>query len=89
MAKRTTKTSGQIIELPAIPLFPYQTTDVTPPVGILLLLDIEGSFVLGEWNGVAFVDSNYVLVEKAYGPVSWWCIVLNHEQNVVLMDIEE
>lgn len=80
---------GLVIELPAIPCFPYQSADVPPPVGVLLLLDVGGGYVLGEWNGRDYIDATYTLVNPTYGEVERWCIILDYNGDIVFADNTE
>jgi len=77
------------IELPTVPNFPYQTRDVTPPKGVVLILATECGYVLGDWDGYHFFDPEYRKIEPVYGKVLHWCILFAEDGAVVMVEEDD
>lgn len=79
-----------ILELPSIPNFPYQSRDdAIPPVGVVLILETETTWVLGDWDGNYFCDSSHTKVDPTYGRVTNWCVFLDSNGEAVPTDDED
>lgn len=85
-AIETERTATCTVLLPSVPNFPYQPRSIEPPKGILLILATEFGYVLGEWCGHYFMDSEYRKVEPVYGKVISWCILLAEDGKVIIVD---
>lgn len=82
-------TSGDVLELPSVPNFPYQSREVEPPKGVVLILETEQTWVLGDWDGHYFFDSSHTKVDPTYGRVIHWCVFLNSDGEAVPTDGDE
>ena len=78
-----------LIELPSYPNFPYQPRKEVPPKGVVLILECEGGYVLGDWDGVYFMDSAHTKIEPHYGKVGHWCVFLDSDGKFVPTDPPE
>lgn len=85
--KKEAATGNEIaVKLPSVPNFPYVPKDVEPPKGVVLLLECEGGYVLGEWDGVYFFDSGATKIEAQYGDVLFWCVVLDSNGEAIFTE---
>ena len=73
--------------LPSVPNFVWMPNkeDSRPPAFTLLLLELGGNYLFGEWddNHKLFKDSTATILEEAYGLIDRWCIVLDSSNNPI------